>query len=47
MKTIAAFIDRVLKNPDDETLQAEVKREVHALTKGFPLYADILSALEA
>ena len=47
MKTIAGFIDRVLKNPDDEALHAEVKKDVHALTRGFPLYADILNSLEA
>ncbi len=48
MKTIATLIDRVLRADEDKTDEAKlaafaaemeaVKREVHALTKGFPLY---------
>jgi len=40
MEAIAALIDRVLGAPDDAGGKAEVKREVHALTRRFPLYGD-------
>jgi glycine hydroxymethyltransferase len=38
MVRIAGLIDRVLAAPDDDTVLAAVKREVHAMTAEFPLY---------
>ena len=37
MVVIAGMIDRVLTSPDDSTIEA-VRREVHTLAGGFPLY---------
>ncbi len=37
MEKIAAFIKRVLRNADNETVIAQVREEVLALTAGFPL----------
>jgi len=39
MREVAALITRVLENVSDETVQAEVRRRVSALTGQFPLYA--------
>lgn len=36
---IVDFIDRVLSNPDDEKVIAEVHHEVNAMMKNFPLFA--------
>ena len=38
MKTIAYFIDRVLENPGDKKVYAEVRHEVGELCNRFPLY---------
>jgi glycine hydroxymethyltransferase len=38
MAAIAAFIARVLRHPADTTVVAEVRREVQALCRRFPLY---------
>ncbi|MBX3133360.1 MAG: serine hydroxymethyltransferase [Gemmatimonadaceae bacterium] len=38
MVHIAALIDRVLAAPDDASVLAAVKEEVHAMTADFPLY---------
>ena len=38
MEKIAELIDRVLMNPDDEVIINEVKKEVIAWMKDFPLY---------
>jgi glycine/serine hydroxymethyltransferase len=39
MTEIAVLIDRVLKSPDDAGVKSEVREQVRALTKMFPLYA--------
>jgi glycine hydroxymethyltransferase len=39
MDKIAELIDRVLMNPNDEVIINEVKKEVNAWMKDFPLYA--------
>jgi glycine hydroxymethyltransferase len=39
MRTIAGFIDRVLRAPDDPAAKAAVREEVRELTRAFPLYA--------
>ena len=41
METIVAMIDRVLMHADDENVIAEVKKEVSALMKKFPLYPEL------
>ncbi len=38
MKRIAAFIDTVLKAPDDEKVISQVRGGVHAFVKNFPIY---------
>ncbi len=38
MQQISAWINRVLENPDNEGLQAQVRQEVRALCERFPLY---------
>ncbi len=38
MRTIVDLIDRALKSPDDESILASVREDVHALCAGFPLY---------
>jgi len=40
MKVIAEFIDRVIKNMDNETVLAQVAKEVKALCDKFPLYPE-------
>ena len=39
MEQIVDLIDRVLNAPDDESVQAQVRSEVHALMAGRPLFA--------
>lgn len=46
MRTIAEFIDRVLRQPDDATVARDVRREVRELTAGFPLYLPAEEAAE-
>ena len=41
MVVIAKLIDRVLKNPSDETNIEEVKSEVKELCSTFPIYQDL------
>ncbi len=41
METIAAFVDRIVKSPEDEKLAAAVRDEVRDLTKRFPLYPSL------
>ncbi len=38
MKIIAGFIDRALKNPEDEKILASIREDIKALTAKFPLY---------
>jgi glycine hydroxymethyltransferase len=45
MDRIADAIARVLAAPADEAVVAAVRDEVHALSRGFPLYADLLRRL--
>lgn len=45
MDRIADAIARVLRAPSDDGVLGAVRDEVHALTKGFPLYADLLRRL--
>jgi len=47
MRKVAALITRVLENISDESVQAEVRRGVSALTEEFPLYAWKLTAAAA
>ena len=46
MDVVADLIARVLKDPNDDGAIAAVRGEVHALTKKFPLYADLLQRLD-
>lgn len=46
MELIAELIDKVLRNPQNETVITGVKREVMALTKKFPLYKDLITRLK-
>jgi len=41
METVVAFIDKVLMNIDDEAVIAQVKEEVKAFMKQFPLYPEL------
>lgn len=43
-REVVALIDRVLSKPDDETVIAAVRNDVHALAARFPLYAELESA---
>ncbi len=47
MDQIGKWIGMVLENPEDESVQAEVRKKVKALTSCFPLYAKRLAALES
>ncbi len=38
MKTVAAWICQVLKNPTDEKMLGQVKEQVHELCRSFPIY---------
>ncbi len=46
MKVIARLIDEVLSNPDDEKAASNVRREVKRLVNKFPLYKNLVKALE-
>ena len=46
MKVIAHLIDEVLSNPADEKVASNVRREVKGLVSKFPLYKDLIKALE-
>jgi glycine hydroxymethyltransferase len=41
MRQIAAWIDRIAKDPENEALRASVKAEVKELCSKFPLYAEL------
>ncbi|NOZ75013.1 MAG: serine hydroxymethyltransferase [FCB group bacterium] len=41
MKTIVNLIDRIIKNPDDEQEEQNVRNEVQILCNRFPLYQDL------
>jgi glycine hydroxymethyltransferase len=41
MQKIAAWIDQVVEHPEDEVLLAQIKKQVLALTKKFPLYPEL------
>jgi glycine hydroxymethyltransferase len=47
MDQIGKWIGTVLEKPEDESVQAEVRKKVHALTSCFPLYAKRLAAFES
>lgn len=38
MKKIVSLIDQVIQNLDSDEVIANVKSQVHELTRGFPLY---------
>ncbi|MDC0036961.1 serine hydroxymethyltransferase [bacterium] len=40
MSDVATMIADILSNPEDETVQSRVKRDVQALTASFPLYTE-------
>ncbi len=42
-ETVATLIDRVLQNPESETVRAAVRSEVHDLCERFPLYDFVLA----
>ena len=46
MKKIAQLIDRVLTNPNDEKNISQIRKEVSALVKKFPLYKSLIRRLE-
>ena len=39
MKLIGAFIDRAIKNADNDTELGKIRMEVEELAKRFPLYS--------
>jgi len=41
MKIIAAFIDKVISNPKDESIIKDIKNQVYDLCQNFPLYKDL------
>lgn len=41
METIAEAIDKVLSNPESETIRKETRAQMAALTEEFPLYPDL------
>ena len=41
MKLVAAWIERVIANVDDEPLLAGIRQEVHDLCVKFPLYPEL------
>jgi glycine hydroxymethyltransferase len=41
METVAAFIDKVLMNADDESVIKAVKGDVQTFMKQFPLYPEL------
>jgi glycine hydroxymethyltransferase len=42
MEIIADAIDRVLSNPNNDTIKKEVRARMESLTAGFPLYPDLV-----
>jgi glycine hydroxymethyltransferase len=46
MREIARLMDKVLTNPNDEKNICQVRKEVSALVKKFPLYKDLIRRLE-
>ncbi len=40
MKIIVNFIDKVLRNPDDEQILKDIKNSVKDFCSKFPLYED-------
>ncbi len=46
MQRIASLIDMVLSNPQSANVLANVRREVNALTKKFPLYPELIRRLK-
>jgi glycine hydroxymethyltransferase len=46
MRIIAHLIDEVLSNPGDEKVPENVRKEVKNLVKKFPLYKNLIKALE-
>lgn len=46
MRRIAQFIDKVLTDPNDEKNITQVRKEVSAFVKKFPLYKDLIKRLE-
>ncbi|MEM6647474.1 MAG: serine hydroxymethyltransferase, partial [Bacteroidota bacterium] len=42
-RTVASFIDRVLSDVSNESVQAQVRREVNALCQAFPLYDRVVA----
>jgi len=47
MDQIGKWISTVLEKPEDESVQAEIRKKVQALTSCFPLYAKRLAAFES
>jgi glycine hydroxymethyltransferase len=47
MDQIGKWIGTVLERPEDESVQAEIRKKVKALTASFPLYAKRLTAFES
>jgi len=47
MDQIGKWIGTVLERPEDESVQAEIRKKVQVLTAGFPLYAKRLAAFES
>ncbi len=46
MRIVGKLIARVLKNPEDETILNEVRKEVLSLCERFPLYAELRREME-
>ncbi len=46
LDVVADLITRVLRAPDDDNVHKAVAADVHALTKRFPLYDDLLKRLD-
>ena len=46
MRIVGKLIARVLKNPEDETVLNEVRKEVLSLCERFPLYAELRREME-
>lgn len=46
MKILARLIDKVLSNPDNEKHMLDVRKEVAALVKAFPLYKELIRRTE-
>lgn len=46
MKIVGKLIAKVLKNPEDEGILEEIRKEVKALTERFPLYKELREEME-